>query len=389
MNDVALVFRRELSAQTRTKGFAIGLVALVVIVVAAVVAPKLLGDSGSRHRLGLVGSASQALAPAISGQADAAGVGIELTGVPDEQTAEAKLAAGDLDAVLLDGSVVLASGVADQGLRSVIDGARQLEVLRGNLSSLGLSPGEIEGAVSIPGVEVRSVGGADGYEGARSAIAILVMLSLLYLFMTAPVGLAAGLVEEKSSRIVEILLVAVRPWQLLTGKLFAFGVVGLIQLAAMAVAGVITAAATGMLADLPPGLGGMLALTVSSYLLGFLFFGSMAIALASLVSRQEETNGALAPMTVAVIVSYLVGFLAPELTGFWSVVVPVLPPVSTIALPVQLAAGQVSTWQLIVGPLLMIVAIAALVMLAGRIYQRSVLRVGGRIKLTAALAGER
>src|SRR5699024_12799232 len=148
------------------------------------------------------------------------------------------------------------------------------------------------------------------HAGAKEGLAFIIMLNLLFLFMTTTVGLAYGVVEEKGSRIVEILLVAVKPWQLLTGKLLAFGVIGALQLAAFAVSGLGTAKAIGVTEELPPGMVGVVGATFAGYILGYLCFGAMAAALGSLVSRQEETNGALTPMTLATVLSYLGAYIA-------------------------------------------------------------------------------
>jgi ABC-2 type transport system permease protein len=388
MKDVMLVARRELALQLRSKGFSISVLATVVIVAAMVCVPQLL-DRDESFRVGLVGEASHALDEPLTALAAQSGTGLRTARPDDEAAARAALSDGDLDAVVIDRRVVLGDGKPDQRLSGLIQSANEAVAFSERLSALDLSDEEILRTLTVTPLQERSIASGDRYADTRQGIALLIMLSLLFLFMTTTVGVAAGVVEEKGSRIVEILLVALKPWQLLTGKLLAFGVLGVIQLAAFAVTGIVSAYAVDLTDDLPPGMGQIVAATFLAYLLGFLFFGAMAAALGSLVSRQEETNGSLAPMTAAVVLSYVAAYIAvsePDLPI--SSVITVLPPISMIALPVQLAAGNATMWQVVVGFALMIAAIVAIVALAGRIYERSVLRIGGRVKITEAIRGQ-
>ena len=387
MNGILLVTRRELAIQLRSKGFLISVLATVVIVAAVVVVPTLVNRSDS-YRVALVGGASQVLAAPLSALAEQAGVEMTISEPVDEAGARVALAEGELGAAVLDGQVVLSEGALDQQVSGLIQGANQAVQSSSRLAASGLSADQITESMSVPPLQQLSINGEEMQDGTRQGIAFLIMLCLLYLFMTTPVGVAAGVVEEKSSRIVEILLVALRPWQLLTGKLLAFGVLGLIQLSTFAVTGLGAAYAVDLTGSLPDDMALIVAMTYLAYIFGFLFFGAMAAALGSLVSRQEETNGTLAPMTAAVVLSYLAAFIVstePDLpvSGFLTV----LPPISAISLPVQIAAGNATAMEVGIGVGLMALSIVAMVALGARIYERSVLRTGGRIKLTEAIKG--
>ena len=385
MKGILLVTRRELAIQLRSKGFLISVLATALIVAAVVVVPTLVNRSDS-YRVGLVGGASQVLTEPLSALADQAGIEMTITDPLDESAARAALADGELDAAVLDGQVVLSESALDQQVSGLIQGANQAVQSTSRLAASGLSVDQIQDSMSVAPLKQVSVDGAVIQDSTRQGMSLLIMLVLLYLFMTTPVAVAAGVVEEKSSRIVEILLVAIRPWQLLTGKLLAFGMLGLIQLTTFAVVGIGAAYAVDLTGSLPDDLPLIVGMTYLAYILGFLFFGAMAAALGSLVSRQEETNGTLAPMTAAVILSYLAAFVVstePDLPV--SGLLTVLPPISTISLPAQIAAGNATAAEIGVGIALMVVSIVAMVALGARIYERSVLRTGGRIRLTEAI----
>lgn len=387
MNGVLMVGWRELALQLRSKGFLIGAVALAVIVIAAVVVPTIIGRD-TTYQVGLVGQQSQVLADPIEALATGSGWKVHISSLPDESAARVALSDGDLDAVVVDGARLLADGPTDRTLAGLIQGAHQAVQLGDRLTELGLSDEQIEGALQVAPLPEVSVASGDGHEDTRRAVVFMIMLMLLYLFMTAPVGVAVGVVEEKSSRIVESLFIALRPWQLLTGKLLAFGILGLIQLTIFVAAGIGAALSVGLTDDLPPGMPWIVGMTYVTYVFGFLLFGAMAAALGSLVARQEETNSALAPMTAAVILGYLGAFVVssqpgPAIAG----VLTIVPPVSAFALPVQIASGQATAWQVAAGLALLVLAIIAVIMLGARVFERSVLRTGGRIKLLEAIRG--
>jgi len=387
MNGVLMVGWRELALQLRSKGFLIGAVALAVIVIAAVVVPTIIGRD-TTYQVGLAGQQSQVLADPIEALATGSGWKVHISSLPDESAARVALSDGDLDAVVVDGARLLADGPTDRTLAGLIQGAHQAVQLGDRLTDLGLSDEQIEGALQVAPLPEVSVASGDGHEDTRRAVVFMIMLMLLYLFMTAPVGVAVGVVEEKSSRIVESLFIALRPWQLLTGKLLAFGILGLIQLTIFVAAGIGAALSVGLTDDLPPGMPWIVGMTYVTYVFGFLLFGAMAAALGSLVARQEETNSALAPMTAAVILGYLGAFVVssqpgPAIAG----VLTIVPPVSAFALPVQIASGQATAWQVAAGLALLVLAIIAVIMLGARVFERSVLRTGGRIKLLEAIRG--
>ena len=380
-----MITRRELRLQLRSKGFAISLVCTVALVAAMVAAPKLISMDES-YDVGLVGADSATLSDPIERLAEQSGIEVSINRPDDEAAARTAIEDGDVDAAVVDGREILGDGEIDSELSGLLQGAHQTTEFDSRLAESGLTNEQVASLLDIEPMQEGSVTDSSEHAGAQEGLAFLIMLSLLFLFMTTTVGLAYGVVEEKGSRIVEILLVAVKPWQLLTGKLLAFGVIGAIQLAAFAVAGLGTAKAMGVTDDLPPGMAGVVGATFAGYVLGYLCFGAMAAALGSLVSRQEETNVALTPMTLTTVLSYLGAYIAysqPD-TALGNVLT-VLPPVSSIALPVQVATGSANATQIALACILLLALVVAVVAIGARIYERSVLRTGPRIKLRAAI----
>ncbi|MET7338158.1 ABC transporter permease [Nonomuraea sp. NPDC005650] len=362
MNGLMLVARREITTQVRTKAFAIGLLITALLVAAVSFAPKIFGGPDS-YALGTVNSQQLPL------KAAAPDAEVTWRSFPDEAAAKQAVLDGDVDAVLVDGTRVLTDGEIDNQLGVLLQSVNR-EV---KLGAVG---------VSIPPLRMESVGADTRYEAARAGIAVVLVLVLFMLLMGQVMMVAMGVVEEKGSRIVEILLSTIRPWQLLAGKIVGLGVLGLINLVTILVVGLASAAASGFAADFPPGIPGLVAAVLVWFVLGYAFFATLAAALASLVSRQEEVSTVMTPLTMVIMVTYFVAFYATnDPTGTLATVVSYVPPFSAMVMPVRMAATEVPMWQVGLSMAAMALAVLAVLGFGAKVYERAVLRTGARLKL--------
>jgi ABC-2 type transport system permease protein len=193
---------------------------------------------------------------------------------------------------------------------------------------------------------------------------------------------AMGVVEEKGSRIVEILLSTVRPWQLLGGKILGLGVLGLINLVTILVVGLGAATVSGIAANFPPGIPGLVAAVLLWFVLGYAFFATLSAAFGSLVSRQEEVSTVMTPLTMLIMITYFVAFYATsDATGTLATVVSYIPPFSSMVMPVRMAATEVPLWQVGASMAAMVAAVLVVLAFGARVYERAVLRTGARLKL--------
>jgi len=206
--------------------------------------------------------------------------------------------------------------------------------------------------------------------------------------------IAMSVVEEKSSRVMEVVLNAATPFQLLAGKVFGVGALAFVQYAAVVVAGGAAILAQGAVASavlgdgtasisLPEGLTLGLLLAFGVYgVLGFLLYASLYAAAGSLVSRQEDVNAAVMPMTLASTGGYMIGVYAATglLDPHSSVItalaqVPFLSPFMMLA---RAAAGDAQPWELGLSIVLLVVTIGVAVWVAARIYAAGGLLYGSR-----------
>ncbi|MBD0323814.1 MAG: ABC transporter permease, partial [Aldersonia sp.] len=211
------------------------------------------------------------------------------------------------------------------------------------------------------------------------------VLLLFFVIFGGGLAVAMGVVEEKVSRIVEILLATVKPAHLLWGKILGVGVVQIVSTVLLAATALVTATATGLL-TIPDVAYTMVGVSSVWLVLGFLFFASLYAATGAMVSRQEEINSASWPLMVAAmgaLYAAIFGMQAPDSTIIR--VLAWIPPFSSTVVPMRVATGDAS-WTEVAGSfLVMAFATGLAVWIAGRIYRRSVLLTGLRVPWKTAL----
>ncbi|MGW4642581.1 ABC transporter permease [Sphaerisporangium sp. NPDC004334] len=386
MNPVILVARREIAVRGRTKGYRYGLLVTAVLVAVLAMLPKLFGGADD-HAVGLAGARADRLQAALSAQAaQDADLSIKVTRYADEAAARAAVAAGDVEAAIVDNTSVISKTVLGTGLSVLLDTAHRMVTTEQNLASAGLDPAKVAHAQQVPVMSRVTLNGSGEDATVRMVIALTIVVVLFMLLLQICTWVAMGVVEEKGSRIVEILLTLVRPWQLLAGKVIGLGVLGLAQLVVIAAVGLAAAQISGAVPHLPDGTYGVVAGVVVWFLLGYAFYAAMFAAIASLVSRQEELNGVLSPATMLMTASYLVGFFvgqSPDST--LARVLSIVPPFSSMLMPVRSTVVRVPVWETALAMGLMVAAVAAVLYAGGRVYQRAVLRTGTRVRWSEVL----
>ncbi len=387
---VWLIARRELNTRLRTRSFVIGTAALLVILMGYVLLQATLISAEDTNKIGLTGQTT-GVAEQLQAAGTQTGEKIETVTVADPAQGRAQVENGDLDALLSGNAAelkVLVKSELDTRLRATLNRIAQQEVLIGKLSEVVEDPDRVLREVADTQVQVESIKPPDPENGQRLAIGLIVAVLLYMSIVTYGTLVAQGVVEEKSSRVVEILLSTVRPWHLLLGKVIGLGLVGLTQLVIIGGAGLIVASSTDVL-TLSGVATSALLWGVLWYLLGFLLYATVYGAMGSLVSRQEDTQSVIGPVNIVLIVGFVAGFnlmaQAPDGTG--TKILSLVPLLSPILMPARIATGAAEAWEIALSIGLTVGAIALFTWLGARIYQNSVLRVGSRIKLTDALRG--
>jgi ABC-2 type transport system permease protein len=196
---------------------------------------------------------------------------------------------------------------------------------------------------------------------------------------------AAGVIEEKSNRIVEILLATVRPWQLMLGKIIGIGLIALVQVLLVAATALVLASATKLVSI--PTLGVDVVISgIVWFVLGYLMYALLYAAVGSMVSRQEDVASVAVPVTLMLVAGWILALTvaAPYPGSVGTTILSFIPLFSPVIMPVRIAAGVAPLWQVAISVVLVIGTIVLFTAVAGRIYRNSVLRVGGRVKFSDA-----
>jgi ABC-2 type transport system permease protein len=386
-SDVALIATREIRERTRGRVFRVGTIIILLAVAAAIVIPSLRhSSSSSRHeRVAILGTVSAPLRASIIALGPTVGATVAVATAPGLATARHDLADGRLD-ILLDGTtgilVNTTPNADDSSTTAQLAQAMALTIsLQNSLQANGLSA---EKAAVLTHPTPLPVTGLHPADKAQTAHPVILDGLILLFVLLSQYGtwILLGVVEEKSSRVVEVLLATLRPRQLLAGKVLGIGLVALIQ------AGLILAVALGLGAAAGSDLlkGGnptnVLA-TVVWLVLGYIFYCWVYAAAGSLATRQEHIQTLAFPLQLPLLLGYITSLTAIS-SGHASTFVHVLaylPPTAPFAMPVLVALGQVAWWQFLAAVVLSLAATAAIARLAATVYVRAILRTGQRVRL--------
>lgn len=348
-----LVAEREIGSKLRSKAFLISFGIMFAIALVGVIWAGFAAGSNTGTPVAVTADAQQLL-PSEAG--------LDITPVTDRAAAEALVTSGDVDAAIVadssspTGFVVIAESDTPSGLL------------------LGLS--------TTPTVELLDPTGAWNILGYIVAIAF----GGIFFFAAQMFGstIAQSVVEEKQTRVVELLISAIPTRALLAGKVIGNTVLAMGQILILAAIVVVGLTVTGQ-TELLKGIGAPIAWFAMFFLFGFILLAALFAAAASMVSRQEDIGSVISPLILLVMAPYfLVIFLwnNPLVLTIMSYV----PFSAPVGMPVRLFLGQAQWWE----PLLSLVILAVTCMLAigvgAKIYQNSLLRMGARVKLREALS---
>ncbi|MEU0535765.1 ABC transporter permease [Amycolatopsis tolypomycina] len=388
---VGLVASREISTRVKSKAYRISTAVTLLLIVAGILVIKLVtGSGGADSTVGYTPATAGLSAPLKSG-GQAIGVTIDATAVADEAAGRAKLADGSLDALLTgDGKSVHVQVKKDLDgkLKDVLQVLAQQVAVTQQVAALGGDPARFEAAVaSAKFVEDPPLEQPYDYNGQQLVLGIIAgILIYMSLLMNGQI-VAQGVVEEKTSRVVELLLSTIKPWQLMAGKVLGIGAVGLIQMVVIGVGGLVAGLAMDVLTISVSAAVGTVVWLIVWYLLGFLMYSIVFAALGALVSRQEDVGGVTTPALMFVIAGYVIGIsVLPSDPGNTFVeVLSVIPVFSPTLMPMRLAMGGVPVWEAVVSVGLVVLLIPGLIWFAARIYRNAVMRTGAKVKLRDAL----
>lgn len=381
-----LIAKRELITRGRSKGFLIITGILFVAVIGFALAIRLFGggddDSARAVTIGVEGEAV-ALTEALAAGNDDLDPEIVTPANGQDFFGEAALTEGEID-VVFDGRTLTWEQQPDGALDRYIRDVVQQQAVVDRATAAGLTLQELGGLFEeVPIEEIRLDGGDDESDirfaaAAVSAVATFMLLQVWGSF------LMMGVIEEKASRVVEVLLSHIRPSTLLAGKILGLGILAVGQML-IVIIGLVIGLAMVRDIDVPSGVWATVPLLLVTFILGFGFYASAFAAVGSTVSRQEDATSAQLPAMLPLVAAYFIAVsslaspnnLAATIGSF-------VPFTSPVLLPLRTARVDVPVWQVVLALVILAVSIVLMLQLAGRIYRYSLLRSGARVSLIEA-----
>jgi ABC-2 type transport system permease protein len=401
---VGVVMAREFMQRVRTRSFMIATIAAPVIMVGIIVVPAWIGarDAMSERVIVLV-DRTGVLAEGVIPRLEAVGYSVEVVepGSTEYEGLRERLEAGDLQGAVYVGQETLERGTARWVGKDAPSVLRRLGIQEG-VSRTALEvrlrgSGEDEAVLALMGggvLEVETFGEDDRVARITGMGAGFVGALFLYMVLMIYGSMVLrAVLEEKTGRIVEIIISSVRPWELMLGKVLGVGAVGLFQLVIWAAAGslILTLGVPYLLAflsmdaefltrvsDVTPG-AGVLAFFVVCFLLGYFLYASLFAAVGAMCSSEEEAQQLQFPVVMLVV--FPIVLLMPTLENpdaSWAQAASLFPFFAPILMFGRVAVGAAASWEVALSVVLMLGALWVTAWIAGRIYRVGILMQGKR-----------
>lgn len=354
IDSVSLVAGREITMRLRSKAFLISTGILMLAVLASVVLGSIFGGQSDPAKVAVVGAAANA----VEGNP-----GLDPVPVDDEAAGEQLLRDGEVEAII--------SPAASDPLGIAVTGLDQTPT------------GVVQSLAVVPTVELLEPAAVD------PGLAYLVAFGFGIVFFMSAITfgstIAQSVVEEKQTRVVEILLSTVSARALLTGKVIGNSVLAFGQIVAIAVLAIAGLMLTGQKVLLG-GLGDSVIWFVVFFAVGFVMLAALFAASAAMVSRAEDMGSVTTPVTMLVMIPYFLViffFDDPAVLGIMSYV----PFSAPVGMPVRIFLDQAEWWEPILSLAILVATTALAVALGERIYRNTLLKTGSRVPLGEALRG--
>jgi ABC-2 type transport system permease protein len=376
---------REITERVRGRIFRVGTLVILAAVAAAIIIPSLQHNSNgaTKQEVGVVGALSSEFHHIVTTAATSDKDDVTFVTEPSLAQAKRELRNNSLAFAIVDGDELLlnepaadSSSPADPTLVQTV--AEYFGLLRA-YQSAGLTSAQTLAVGQAHAIAVHTLtSGSKHKTNAGSTVGLVLLFVMLTQYCT---WILIGVMQEKSSRVVEVLLAAVRPIQLLGGKVLGIGLVALGQATLVVGFALLMAKAVG--SDLLKGSEPVALLAELMWLvLGYAFYCWVYAAAGSMAERQDQVQTLAFPLSIPILIGYIFSITVAS-SGNSSLLFKVLaylPPTAPFAMSTLVALGQVAWWQFVASACITLAATAGMALFAARIYSRAVLRTGGRVR---------
>ncbi|GAA1163833.1 ABC transporter permease [Kribbella jejuensis] len=378
-----LIAEREVTTKLRDKTFVGSTVVMLLIVIAATILPAVLAGNSGPSKIGVVDESGAKVVQQAS--TTAGGKGYEVVRLADRSAATKAVTDGDVKAALLpgdDGYVVLGKDHVDSGIESALREAVASVGTAANAAKAGLTPAELHVGTKVQ-VDLLKPGPLP------DVVSQFVNVGLALVFYMTALGfgmmIAQSVVQEKESRVVEILAAAVPIRSLLWGKVLGNTALALGQIVIIAGASLIGLLATDQAAILEV-VAPVAGWFVVFFVLGFVALAGLWAVAGSLATRQEDLGSTTLPGQMILMIPFFFSVFAGSSA---KTVASFVPIASSMSMPGRMLTEDVPVWQPLVAIALLLAATVLIVRMGARLYERTLLQTGRRLGYREALALER
>jgi ABC-2 type transport system permease protein len=411
MRNIWLIARREYLERVRQRSFLIMTIFIPALMFGVTVLPTLLADRGAGTKHLVVVASDQQTAELIRTQlqerADTSDLKqqgrapsppsykVEISTDASSSARAAlteKVKQKELDGIVWVDDQALAANKAvfvTRNVSSLTDSAKinlgvSRAVHRRVLKNKGLSDAEIEGALKPVDMETQSASGPGAPNPVTSFLTVFSMVMIMYMtVLLYGINVMRAILEEKTSRIMEVMLSTASAREMMAGKILGVGAVGLTQIAIWAVAAAVFGGVFGggtlFSATTLKGVISLKLLVFFAvfFLLGYALYSTLCAAVGSMVNSEQEAQQmqfvVMMPMILSVII--LVNIIQNPGTplAFWGSMFPLTAPLIMFA---RMALETPPVWQIGLSIALMLATVYGLVWLCGRIYRVGILMYG-------------
>ncbi|TWD83232.1 ABC-2 type transport system permease protein [Kribbella amoyensis] len=375
-----LVAHREVSTKLRDKTFLGSTAFMLIIVLAAVIIPAMIAGRGGADKIAVLNDAGAKIvqtADLIKG-----GDSFEPVQVANRAAAERSVTDGDAKAALLpadNGYIVLGDDRVDSGIQTSLREAVVNLGMEQNAAGAGLTPEQLRANTALT-EELLNPGPLP------DVVAEFVNIGLALVFYMTALGfgmmIAQSVVQEKESRVVEILAAAVPIRALLWGKVIGNTVLALSQIVVIAAASMVGLLVTGQ-ADILEVIAPVAGWFVVFFVLGFVALAGLWAVAGSLATRQEDLGSTTLPGQMILMVPFFFSVFAGSSA---KTVASFIPIASSMAMPGRMLTEDVPLWQPLVAIVLLLLATVLIVRLGAKLYERTLLQTGRRLGYREAMA---
>ncbi|MDH3730098.1 MAG: ABC transporter permease [Acidimicrobiia bacterium] len=386
LRQVFLIARRDFSQRARSTTFLVTLLFTIGVVVAGGVLLASEVGSPDPYDIGVVGAEPDGLDASLQAAVGAFEREAVVRRYDSRAAGEDALGSGAADVLLVDGQEVVWQEEPSPQLAAVVASAVGESDRRRVMAELGLNEQDVSRLLSPPSLDSTTLAEPDSDAEAKQVGAYVGNLVLFFSIIMFGQFVLMGVMEEKSSRVVEVVLSRAQPRQLLAGKVIGIGALALVQLTVLGTVALVTLNVTDVADVDVAALGLQVVVTVFLwFLLGYAFFSAAFAALGATISRQEDLQGVAMIPAFLLAPGYIISFIAlEEPDAVVARIASLIPPTSPLVMPTRSIAGDVPLGEVALSVGLMMLATYGLIWLGGRIYKGSILRIGAKVRLREA-----